>query len=273
MVTVPLPILLSWLLEFFELLTQFTSGCLWTGSLSTRARHNSYGSEQSTVLPREIQIAFSVYIHPWLNLHSWGTLVLSLTKNSPWKIILPNSPSRVITSSVKYVQFGIHLHKLPSKPWSMLSSAHASILQTASSMGQARTSLTVSSRSLTLLHVWSSKSANTFDPQNRQIRSDLVCNSTGPPLASNPIPCPFQAQFHHEQLPGWSSTGVLDRALPFREWHSSEAQPSVIIPGPAPGSSISEGTIGSQRFLRLLTTAMESASCRYPTSPWRTSTF
>ena len=113
----------------------------------------------------------------------------------------------------------------------------------------------------------------TFDPQNRQIRSDLVCNSTGPPLASNPFPCPFQAQFHHEQLPGWSSTGVLDWALPFREWHSSEAQPSVIIPGPAPGSSISEGTIGSQRFLRFLTTAMESPSCRYPTSPRRTSTF
>ena len=74
-------------------------------------------------------------------------------------------------------------------------------------MGQARTSLTVSSPQLCC----------TIDPQNRQIRSDLVCNSTGPPLASNPFPCPFQAQFHHEQLPGWSSTGVLDRALPFRD--------------------------------------------------------
>ena len=181
--------------------------------------------KQSTVLPREIQIAFPVYIHPWLNLHPWGTLVSSLTKNSPWKIILPNSPSRVITSSVKYVQFGIHLHKLPSKPWSTPSSAHASILQTASSMGQARTSID-------RLPV-GPQLCCTFDPQNRQIRSDLVCNSTGPPLASNfPIsfPCPFQAQFHHEQLPGWSSTGVLDWALPFREWHSSEAQPSVHHP-------------------------------------------
>ena len=161
--------MLSWRLEFFELLTQFTSGCPRTGSLSTRARHNSYGSEQSAVLPREIQIAFPVYLHPWLSLHPWGTLVSSLTKNSPWKIILPNSASRVITSSVKYVQFGIHLHKLPSKPWSMLSSAHASILETASSMGQARTSLTVSSRSLTLLHVKIGK----YDPISSVIRRDL----------------------------------------------------------------------------------------------------
>ena len=44
-----------------------------------------------------------------------------------------------------------------------------------------------------------------------------IRNSTGPPLASNRIPCPFQAQFHHVQLPGWSSTGVPDRALPFRD--------------------------------------------------------
>ena len=41
----------------------------------------------------------------------------------------------------------------------------------------------------------------------------------------------------------------------------------------APGPSISEGTIRSKRFLRLLTTAVEFTSCRHPTSPQRTSTF
>ena len=43
-----------------------------------------------------------------------------------------------------------------------------------------------------------------------------------------------------------------------------KAQPSVIFPGPAPGSSISEGMLGSQRFLRLLATAGESTSCQHP---------
>ena len=51
-----------------------------------------------------------------------------------------------------------------------------------------------------------------------------------------------------------------------------KAQPSVIFPGPTPGSSISEGTLGSQRFLRLLATAGESTSCHHLTSPQRTST-
>ena len=49
-------------------------------------------------------------------------------------------------------------------------------------------------------------------------------------------------------------------------------QLSIIInPGPAPGSSISEETFGSQRFIRLLNTAMESTSCQYSTFPQRTS--
>ena len=75
------------------------------------------------------------------------------------------------------------------------------------------------------------------------------------------------------QLPGWPSTGVPDRAMPLRDWHSSKAQPSVIVPGSAPGPSISEGTIREKRFLRLLITAVELASCRHPTSPQRASTF
>ena len=75
MANVQLPILLSWRLEFFELLTQSTSGCPRTGSLSTQARHNSFGLVRSTyVLPREKQIGSSVYFRPWLNLHPWGIL-------------------------------------------------------------------------------------------------------------------------------------------------------------------------------------------------------
>ena len=59
-----LPVPLSWLLEFFELLTQFTSGCPRTGSLFTLARLNSFGLARSTVLPREIQIGSTVYFRP-----------------------------------------------------------------------------------------------------------------------------------------------------------------------------------------------------------------
>ena len=112
-----------------------------------------------------------------------------------------------------------------------------------------------------------------LDPQNSQIRSDLGCNSAWPSLASGPISHSIQAQLHHKQLPGWPCTGVPDRAVPFRNWHSSKAQPSVIVPGSAPGPSISEGTIREKRFLRLLTTAVEPASSRHPTSPQRASTF
>ena len=53
--------LASRVLRAFELLTQFTSGCPRTGSLSTQARHNSFGLVRSTVLPTEIQISSSVY--------------------------------------------------------------------------------------------------------------------------------------------------------------------------------------------------------------------
>ena len=61
--------------------------------------------------------------------------------------------------------------------------------------------------------------------------------------------------------------------MPLRDWHSSKAQPSVVVPGSAPGPLISEGTIREKRFLRLLTTAVELTSCRHPTSPQRASTF
>ena len=71
-------------------------------------------------------------------------------------------------------------------------------------------------------------------------------------------------------LPDWPCTGVLDWAMPLCEWHSSKAQPSVVVPGSASGPSISEGTIWEKRFLHLLTTAVELTSCRHPTSPqWR----
>ena len=88
--------------------------------------------------------------------------------------ILVNFASRVTTSFAKYVQFGTHSRHLPSKPWSMPSSAHASISPIAFSMGQAPTSLTVSSRSLILMHAWSLQLANTI---RSQLQSDET--STG----------------------------------------------------------------------------------------------
>ena len=126
------------------------------------------------------------------------------------------------------------------------------------------TSLTVSSQVL--------YSAACLISQSWQIRSDLGCNPTRPPLASNSVSYPVQAQLNHKQLPGWPCNGVLDRALPLREWHPRKAQPSVILPGSVPGPSISEGTLRSQRFLCLRTTAVESASCQHPTFPHWTST-
>ena len=53
----------------------------------------------------------------------------------------------------------------------------------------------------------------------------------------------------------------------------ARSKPSVVVPGSAPGLSISEGTIQEKRFLRFLTTAVELTSCRHPTSPQRASTF
>ena len=100
-----------------------------------------------------------------------------------------------------------------------------------------------------------------FDPQNWQIWSDLGCNSAWPSLAPGSVSYSIQAQLHQEQLPEWPCTRVPDRAMPLREWHSSKAQPSVVVPGSAPGPSISEGTIREKRFLRLLITAVELTSC------------
>ena len=53
---------------------------------------------------------------------------------------------------------------------------------------------------------------------------------------------------------GWPCTGVPDRAMPLREWHSSKAQPSV-VPGSAPGPSISDGrgfSVSSPQLWNLL---------------------
>ena len=69
---------------------------------------------------------------------------------------------------------------------------------------------------------------------------------------------PVQAQLSHEQLPGWSCTRVLDRALPWMAFQQV--------------SSISEGRLRSQRFLCLRTTAVETTSCQHPISPQQTST-
>ena len=74
-------------------------------------------------------------------------------------------------------------------------------------------------------------------------------------------------------LPGWSCTGEPDPAMPLRDWQSSKAQPSVVVPGSAPGPSMSEGTIREKRFLCLLTTAVELTPCRHLTSPQWPSTF
>ena len=117
-----------------------------------------------------------------------------------------------------------------------------------------------------------SKFCGTLDPQNWQIWSDLGCNSAWPSLASGSVSYSIQVQLHHEKLPGWPCTGVPDRAVPLREWHSSKAQPSVVVSGSAPGPSISEGTIRSTRLLCLLTTAVELTSYRHPTSTQRKST-
>ena len=87
----------------------------------------------------------------------------------------------------------------------------------------------------------------TFDPQNWQIWSGLGCNSAWPSLAPGSVSYSIQAQLHHEQLPGWPCTGVFDQA-PLRDWHSSKAQPSVVVPGSTPGSSISKGTIRGKSF-------------------------
>ena len=153
-------------------------------------------------------------------------------------VLLPASPNTH--------GFDTHLHHRPSKLWSMPSSARESISPTASSMGRVPASLTISNRFLNsaarlILGI------GKYDPISAAIRRDLHW-----------LPVPFsysiQVQLHHEKLPGWPCTGVPDRAVPLREWHSSKAQPSVVISGSAPGPSISEGTIRSMRLLRLLTT-------------------
>ena len=91
------------------------------------------------------------------------------------------------------------------------------------------------------------------------------------------LPVPLHIRYKLNSItsncPAGRAPEYTDRAMPLREWHSSKAQPSVVVPGSAPGSSISEGTIREKRFLRLLTTAVELTSCRHPTSPQRASTF
>ena len=60
MAIVHLPILLSWRLEFFELLTQFTSGCPRTGSLSTQARQFIWLGTKHSLAKRDTDQLFSL---------------------------------------------------------------------------------------------------------------------------------------------------------------------------------------------------------------------
>ena len=95
-----LSILLSWRLEFFELLTQSTSGCPQTGSLSTQARHNSFGlvrstsckeryrsALQSTSVPDRTYIRKKSWLHYWPRVKYEGsyhqTLPVALLPASP----------------------------------------------------------------------------------------------------------------------------------------------------------------------------------------------
>ena len=77
-----------------------------------------------------------------------------------------------------------HSRHLPSKPWSMLSSASESISQTAFSTGQVPTFSTISSRSSILPHVWSSELANTtrsrlqYDETSTGSQSSIVFSSS-----------------------------------------------------------------------------------------------
>ena len=94
-----------------------------------------------------------------------------------------------------------------------------------------------------------------YDPISAAIRYDLHW-----------LPIPFRIRYKLNSIP---SNCLAGRALEYliELCRSSKAQPSVVVPGSAPGPSISEGTIWSKRFLRLLTTAVESTSCRHLTSP------
>ena len=114
-----------------------------------------------------------------------------------------------------------------------------------------------------------------FDPQNWQIRSDLGCNPTRPPLASNSVSYSVQAQLHHEQLPGWPCTGAPEylielchsvNDIPARRNLRSSSQVQLLVP------RYRKETVLPQRFICLRTTAVESTSCQNPTSPQRTST-
>ena len=89
--------------------------------------------------------------------------------------------------------------------------------------------------------------ANFFQNKLSKIRprSDLGGNLAWPSLAPGSVSYSIQAQLHHEQLPGWPCTRVLDRAMPLRDWHSSKVQPSVVVPGSTPDPSKSKGTIRS----------------------------
>ena len=146
MVIIHLPILLSWRLEFFELLTQFTSGCPQTGSLSTRARHNSFGLVRSTVFAkRDADRLFSLL--PSLT-------ELSSMRNLGFIIDQESNMKDRITKLCQSCYYQLRQkrtvrHLLTSSTiqrWFMPSSARESISPTAFSMGQVPTSLTVYNR-------------------------------------------------------------------------------------------------------------------------------
>ena len=142
MAIVHLPILLSWRLEFFELLTQFMNGCPRAGSLSTLARLIWLGTKHS-LAKRDADRLFSL-LPSLTELSSMRNLGFIIDQ----ELNMKDQITKLCQSCYYQLrQIRTHLHHQPSKCWSMPSSARESISPTAFSMGQVPTSLTVYNRS------------------------------------------------------------------------------------------------------------------------------
>ena len=260
MAIVHLPILLSWPLDFFEQLTQFTSGCPRTGFLLTPARHKSFGLVRSTVLPREIQIGSSVYFLPWFREESWlhyrsrlkheGPYITKLCQSCYYQLRQIRTVRHSLTSSA--MQTFIHAFVCARVDFSN------SLLYGTSAYLLDRLQSVLNSAARLILRI------GKYDSISAAIRRDLHW-----------LPVPFLIRYKLNSITSNCLAGRAPeyRAMPLREWHSSKTQPSVVRPGSAPGPSISEGTIRSTRLLRLLTTAVELTSYRHPTSTQQKSTF
>ena len=273
-VTVPPPILLSWRLEFFELLTQSTNRCPRTGSLSQyeqdtihMARNKAQSCQERYRSPFQ-----STSIPDWTYIRE-EPLVSSLTKNSPWKIILPNSQScncqlrRIRAVRHSLTQTAIQTLIGPC----LVQLVHAfvctridfanSLLYGTSAYLLDRLQSVLNSAARLILKI------GKYDPISSAIRRGLHW-----------LPIRFRVHFKINSI---TSNCLAGRApeyltelchsvndIPARRNLRSSSQVQLLVP-----RFRKERSGRSSRFLRLLTTAMESASCRYPTSPRRTSTF